>query len=58
MLPDREKNTVYFHIDVNNAYLSWEALYRMRELGETEDIRELDAIIGGVYEPGNRWYPP
>lgn len=47
MLPDREKNTVYFHIDVNNAYLSWEALYRMRELGETEDIRELDAIIGG-----------
>lgn len=47
MLSDREKNTVYFHIDVNNAYLSWEALYRMRELGETEDIRELDAIIGG-----------
>lgn len=47
MLPDREKNTVYFHIDVNNAYLSWEALYRMQELGETEDIRELDAIIGG-----------
>lgn len=47
MLPDREKNTVYFHIDVNNAYLSWEALYRMRELGETQDIRELDAIIGG-----------
>jgi len=47
MLPDREKNTVYFHIDVNNAYLSWEAFYRMQELGETEDIRELDAIIGG-----------
>lgn len=47
MLPDREKNTVYFHIDVNNAYLSWEALYRMQELGETEDIRKLDAIIGG-----------
>lgn len=39
--------TVYFHIDVNNAFLSWEALYRMRELGETEDIRNLDAIIGG-----------
>ncbi len=42
-----KKRTVYFHIDVNNAYLSWEALYRMRELGETEDIREQDAIIGG-----------
>lgn len=41
------KETVYFHIDVNNAFLSWEALYRMKELGETQDIRELDAIIGG-----------
>ncbi len=42
-----KRNTVYFHIDVNNAFLSWEALYRMRELGETEDIRLQDAIIGG-----------
>ena len=41
------KETVLFHIDVNNAFLSWEALYRMRELHETEDIRMLDAIIGG-----------
>lgn len=38
---------VYFHIDVNNAFLSWEALYRMEELSETEDIRQLNAIIGG-----------
>lgn len=38
---------IYFHIDVNNAYLSWEALYRMKELGKTEDIRCIDAIIGG-----------
>ncbi len=42
-----KQKTIYFHIDVNNAFLSWEALYRMRELGETQDIRELDAIIGG-----------
>ena len=41
------KETVLFHIDVNNAFLSWEALYRMQELHETEDIRMLDAIIGG-----------
>lgn len=41
------KGTVYFHIDVNNAFLSWEALYRMKEQGKTEDIRTLDAIIGG-----------
>ncbi len=43
---DKRQN-IYFHIDVNNAFLSWEALYRMRELGERQDIRELDAIIGG-----------
>lgn len=42
-----KQQTIFFHIDVNNAFLSWEALYRIRELGETQDIRELDAIIGG-----------
>lgn len=43
----RKRENVYFHIDVNNAFLSWEALYRMKELGKAEDIRTLDAIIGG-----------
>lgn len=42
-----KSGNIFFHIDVNNAFLSWEALYRMRELGETQDIRELDAIVGG-----------
>lgn len=43
----KSPETIYFHIDVNNAFLSWEALYRMEELGEQEDIRLQDAIIGG-----------
>ncbi|MGN0154226.1 MAG: DNA polymerase thumb domain-containing protein [Lachnospiraceae bacterium] len=47
MTEQRRREPVYFHIDVNNAFLSWEALYRMRELGEREDIRNQDAIIGG-----------
>lgn len=49
ILLENRKSTdpVYFHIDVNNAFLSWEALYQMEELGSTEDIREQDAIIGG-----------
>lgn len=34
------------HIDVNNAFLSWYALWRLNN-GETEDIREIAAIIGG-----------
>ena len=32
---------VIFHIDVNSAFLSWEAVYRMRELG-------IDIRIGGI----------
>jgi len=38
---------IIFHIDVNNAFLSWEATYRMRELNDTEDLRTLPAVIGG-----------
>lgn len=34
------------HIDVNNAFLSWYAVWKLKN-GETEDIREIPAIIGG-----------
>nr|WP_303181838.1 DNA polymerase IV [Lachnoclostridium phocaeense] len=36
-----------FHIDVNSAFLSWEAVYRLKFLGEKRDIRNLVAAIGG-----------
>ena len=38
---------IIFHIDVNSAYLSWEAVYRCRELGEAEDLREIPSVVGG-----------
>lgn len=38
---------VIFHIDVNSAFLSWEAVHRIRDLGETIDLREIDSAIGG-----------
>lgn len=38
---------VIFHIDVNNAYLSWEAHYRITELGEKQDLRTVASAIGG-----------
>lgn len=41
---------VVFHIDVNSAFLSWEATYRMRELGETEDLRLIPCVVGGSEE--------
>lgn len=38
---------VVFHVDVNSAFLSWEAVYRLRHLGETKDIREAVCAVGG-----------
>ncbi len=37
---------IIFHIDVNSAYLSWTALYKMQHGCDT-DIRTIPAIIGG-----------
>ena len=34
------------HVDVNNAFLSWTALYKLNK-GETVDIRTIPAVIGG-----------
>ncbi len=41
---------IIFHIDVNSAFLSWEAVYRMKVLGETEDLRMVPSIVGGSRE--------
>lgn len=37
---------VILHVDVNNAFLSWTAIERLKN-GETIDIREIPAVIGG-----------
>lgn len=41
------KPKVIFHIDVNSAYLSWEAVYGISVRGDEVDLREVPAIIGG-----------
>lgn len=38
---------VIFHIDVNSAFLSWEAVYRLRCLGDCVDLREIPSAVGG-----------
>lgn len=38
-----------FHIDVNSAYLSWEAAYRLQH-GEEIDLRDVPSIVGGNRE--------
>lgn len=41
---------VIFHVDVNSAFLSWEAAYRIHALGETLDLREIPSAVGGSVE--------
>ena len=45
-----KQQTVIFHIDVNSAFLSWEAVYRMTVEGESEDLRLIPSIVGGDRE--------
>ncbi|MEA3423668.1 MAG: DNA polymerase IV, partial [Bacillota bacterium] len=37
---------IYFHIDANSAYLSWEAVYRLQQ-GEQIDLRNIPSVVGG-----------
>lgn len=40
-------NTVFFHIDVNSAFLSWESLYRLSLDPKAPDYRNELSVIGG-----------
>lgn len=43
-------NSIIFHIDVNSAFLSWEAVYRLHHLGGTLDLRNIPSVISGNQE--------
>lgn len=43
---NNNNNKVIFHIDVNSAYLSWQAV-DMLQHGSTLDIREVPSVVGG-----------
>ena len=38
---------IIFHVDVNSAFLSWTAAYRVKILGETVDLREIPSVVAG-----------
>ena len=40
---------IIFHVDVNNAFLSWTAVYLLKN-GYHEDIRNIPSVIGGDEE--------
>lgn len=42
-------NEIYFHIDVNSAFLSWTAIEMLKN-GSSEDLRLIPSIIGGDME--------
>lgn len=39
--------SIIFHIDVNSAFLSWEAVYRLAHKGGKQDLREIVSAVGG-----------
>ena len=41
---------IIFHIDVNSAFLSWEAVYRLYHLGGKLDLRTVPSAVGGDQE--------
>lgn len=41
---------VIFHVDANSAFLSWTAAYRIKVLGETEDLRDVPSVVAGDKE--------
>ena len=41
---------VIYHVDVNSAFLSWEAVYRLHHLGGRLDLREIPSAVGGDQE--------
>lgn len=49
-MDNNNQKNVIFHIDVNSAFLSWEAVYRVNVLGEKTDLRDIPSAVGGSRE--------
>lgn len=41
---------IIYHVDVNSAFLSWEAVYRLHHLGGRLDLRTIPSAVGGDQE--------
>lgn len=41
---------IIFHVDANSAFLSWTAAYRVKVLGEKEDLRQVPSVVAGDKE--------
>lgn len=41
---------IIFHVDVNSAFLSWSAAYRIKVRGESTDLRQIPSVVAGQKE--------
>ncbi len=41
------EDRIIFHVDVNSAFLSWEAVHRLRCGGGVQDLRTIPSAVGG-----------
>ena len=41
---------VWFHVDVNSAFLSWSAAHRVLVLGEEQDLREIPSVVAPLHD--------
>lgn len=41
---------IIFHVDVNSAFLSWSAAYRIKARGESTDLRQIPSVVAGQKE--------
>ncbi|MEG0250472.1 MAG: DNA polymerase IV [Peptostreptococcus sp.] len=46
------KEKIFFHVDVNSAYLSWEAVKRSKENSMDDDLRNIASAVAG--DPSKR----
>lgn len=44
---EQAKKRIIFHIDVNSAFLSWEAVFRLSQEKEAFDLRNVPSVVGG-----------
>lgn len=44
------EDRVIFHVDANSAFLSWTAVYKLKVLGESVDLRQIPSVVAGDKE--------
>ena len=44
------EDRIIFHVDVNSAFLSWTAAYKLKVLGEQQDLRQIPSVVAGDKE--------